>query len=212
MGLDIHVMRPRRLYLRDYELPVQKLLPGVEVRVIGGEPMSAFDAGVAEDAIVKHVRVNQQEPRYVLPEDDDIHYSERFNYAQFDLLREFAAFFDYPRKRFLLWGDCAFGEGYDLDRLPSLKAAWRRQTSRYPHLVFHEDNRGFYFPTALAKPAPTEFGYIGSTLRLREELERLTTKIHLARAHQETIAGAIELLRQAAEAAEKSRLPIVFDG
>jgi len=212
MGLDIHVMRPRRFFLRDYELPAQRLLPGVEIRVIGAEPMSAFDAGVAEDAVIKQVRWNQNDPRYVLPEDDGIYYSEKFNYAQFDLLREFAAFFDYPQKRYLFWGDRGFGEGYDLDALPSIKAAWRRQQSRYPHLVFHEDNRGFYCPTALAKPMPTEFSYIGSTFRLQEELERLAPKARLAGDHQETIAGAIDLLRQAAEASVNSRLPIIFDG
>jgi len=38
MGLDIHIMRPRKFFLRDYELPVQRLLPGVEIQVIGGEP------------------------------------------------------------------------------------------------------------------------------------------------------------------------------
>lgn len=76
----------------------------------------------------------------------------------------------------------------------------------------HEDNRGFYFPTALTMPVPTEFGFIGSTFRLQEELERLSSKTNLAGEERETIEGAIKLLRDAAEASVNSKLPIIFDG
>ena len=212
MGLDIHVIRPRKFFRRDYALPVQKLLPGVPVHVIGANPMSDFDAGVAEDTVIKQVRWNQQDPRYVLPDDEGIYFSERYSYHQFNLLREFAAFQDYPRKRFLCCGDRPFGDGYDLEKLPSLRVAWHRQRSTYPHLVFHEDTRGFYFPTGLALPVKTDFGYLGSTIALQRELEGLARKIYQAGRQRETIDGAITLLLQAAAASVKSRLPIVFDG
>ncbi|MHB9132647.1 MAG: hypothetical protein ACYDBB_16380 [Armatimonadota bacterium] len=212
MGLDIHVMRPRRLFLRNYELPVQKLLPGVEIRTIGMTPMSDFDAGVAEEALVRRVRRDQQDPRYVLPHDDEIYFSERFSYDAFDLLRKFAAYQDYPQRQFAFWGAKSFGDGYDPDTLPSLKIAWRRQTSAYPHLVLHEDNRGFYFPTTIPFPIQSDFGYLGATPRLQEELTALAKRAHQALRYRETVSGAINLLLQAAEASARSGLPIVFDG
>jgi len=212
MGLDIHVMRPRRLFMRDYEPPVQKLMPGVEVEVICAKPLSATDAGMVEHAILEYVRRHQRNKRYFMPNSDEIHFSERFSYTNFDLLREFAAFLDYPQKTLLIGPEKAFGDGYDLDALPSLKGAWRTKKSSYPHLVFHEDNQGFYFPTTFDFPVKTDFGYFGSTMSLREELVKLSTITHRALRHKETIDGAIQLLLKAAEASEQSGLPIVFDG
>lgn len=215
MGLDIHVMRPKRFFQRDFALPVQQLLPGVPVQVIGTSLLSAFDAETIEGLLVKAVRTHQLEQRdhrYVLPAMDDIPFSERFSYDGFDLLREFAACLDYPRKQYLLWGERAFGDGYDLDALPSLKTAWRRQRASYPHLVFHEDTRGFYFPTALQYPIRTDFGYIGSAGSLRTELTALSARLPKARRHREAVWDAIELLLRAAAASEQSGLPIVFDG
>lgn len=215
MGLDIHVMRPRRFFLRDFELPVQRVLPGVEIRVIGVQPMSAVDAEITEQLLVRTLRIqqiNQQTPPYVLPAGDAVAFSERFSYEAFDLLREFAAYLDFPQTKYLLWGERAFGDGYDLDRLPSLGTAWSKQHSTYPHLVFHEDNRGFYFPTALQSPIKSDFGYLGSVTQLRRELAQLATRTQQALRHREAVNDAIALLQRAVDSAEQSQLPIIFDG
>ncbi len=215
MGLDIHVMRPRKFFLRDFVLPVQRHLPDIPVQTIGATPMTAFEADVAEKQVIKAVRLKQLDQvqnRYVLPEDDAIHFSEQFSYDRFNLLREFAAFLDYPQKRYFLWGDRAFGEGYDVAALPSLKAAWQRRRAHCPHLVFHEDMRGFYFPTRLTFPVESHFGFLGSTFSLREELEQVTMRAHLARDYREAVTEAAALLMQAVEASEQSLLPIVLDG
>ncbi|HEY3416461.1 MAG TPA: hypothetical protein VGM23_06230 [Armatimonadota bacterium] len=215
MGLDIHVMRPKRFFQRDFVLPVQQLLPDLPIRTIGATPVSAADAELLENQLIKQLRLgqlDQETHRYVLPATDDHPFAERFSYDQFDLLREFAAFLDYPVKQYFLWGARAFGDGYDLNDLPSLKTAWRRQRATYPHLVFHEDTRGFYFPTKISMPVKTEFGYIGSTSSLRDELTTLSAKATKALRHREMVLGAIALLLNAANASEQSKLPIVFDG
>jgi len=215
MGLDIHVMRPKRLFLRDYELPVQRLLPDVEVRLLGVAPLNDFDAGVAEGDIVKTLRLrqlDQEQHRYVLPANNEILFSARVSYQAFNLLREFAAFFDHPQRLFLLWSPRAFGDGYDVNSLASLRWAWRRQRSRFPHLVFHEDNRGFFFPTRLAQPVPSAYGFLGASSNLRQELTTLHEHLNQAPRHREALTEAIVLLQRAAETSEQSGLPIVFDG
>ncbi len=102
MGLDIHVMRPKRFFMRDFELPVQRLLPGVEIRGLGTHPMTT--------------------------------------------------------------------------------------------------------------PVKSDYGYLGSTPRLRRELDRLSAVTHKAGRHRETVIGAIAFLQQAIDGAEQSHLPVIFDG
>ena len=215
MGLDIHVMRPKRFFMRDFSLPVQRLLPDMEIQLIGVNPMTASDAEITEQLLIRTLRINQhnqQSNPYALPAHDEVAFSERFSYQAFDLLREFAAYLDYPPKQYVFWGAHAFGEGYSIDKLPSLKSAWKTQRSTYPHLVFHEDNRGCYFPTNFHLPVPSEFGYLGSVYHLREELIRVSTRVQQALRHREAVKEAIELLLRAADCAEQSHLPIIFDG
>jgi hypothetical protein len=207
-------MRPKRFFLRDFVLP-EDWVHSVKFNVVEAAPMNEMAGSGAEQELVQAIRTNQfqQEiPRYVLPADDTVKYSARFSCESFDLLREFAAFQDFPQKQYVLWGERAFGEGYDPNGLPSLTAAWNKQRATYPHLVFHEHNRGFYFPTLIKVPIKTDFGFIGSTTQLRQELTQLATKTPKALRFRATVKEAITLLLTAIDHAEQSQLPIIFDG
>jgi len=140
-------------------------------------------------------------------------------------LRAFAANLEYPVQDF----------AFDMaaHRHPALTEIWANQKpTKYPHLIRHHDNAGFYLPFEFEAPFELEIWegvdhlLTGSSVRLLNELNDLGTKLNLRHdlaqmrdAGQMLADGPMQLvqwgwmvMRYAARMSVQRRLPLIFDG
>src|SRR5690606_16291170 len=107
-------------------------------------------------------------------DEGDIAYSRRMPRRNLHALRSYAAWHEYPpRPRFLFR---TFKLLEDPRDAKSLRKIYQGESTRYPHLMRHSDDRGFFFPADFKEPDVSneaKWWKIGSIPRLRGELDAL---------------------------------------
>lgn len=125
-------------------------------------------------------------------------------------LRSLAAWHEYPmEKEFALLED-------PRDH-PSLLKVYRGEQTRYPHMMRHSDNRGFWLPVDYPEPvASSEAAWwrIGSSQSLGRELEELTPLIEALPpgSDREYMEQAHAFFVRAVSAANEHELPVIIEG
>ncbi len=89
----------------------------------------------------------------------------------------------------------------------------RLKPTRFPHLIYHEDNIGFYLPIDFEKPLWNEgTASIGSSIRLKGELDVIKNYMNKNNINKENgIRDILELLDKMATLSIKYKLPIRFE-
>ena len=124
-------------------------------------------------------------------------------------LRSLAAWHEYPQQaKFVLPED-------PRDH-PSLKQIYRGEQTRYPHLMRHSDNRGFWFPVDYPEPAAcneTGWWLIGSSQGLGRELGRIARLIKALPPgpDREYLEQAYAFFLRAVTSAKKHELPVIIE-
>ena len=124
-------------------------------------------------------------------------------------LRSLAAWHEYPQQaKFVLPED-------PRDH-PSLKQIYRGEQTRYPHLMRHSDNRGFWFPVDYPEPAAcneTGWWLIGSSQGLGREIDGISPLIEALPpgADREYLEQAYAFFLRAVTSAKKHELPVIIE-
>jgi hypothetical protein len=138
-------------------------------------------------------------------------------------LRQIAAFLEQGRDVSAL---IKAGPPSDGDPDPLLVAIWDgEQPTRFPHLINHQADGGYYLPVDFAEPIwleaeeePTEdededddhFISFGSSVGLQRELAELDTMLQQARVpSQSSVVRCLQVLRTAADQSVANELPII---
>lgn len=126
-------------------------------------------------------------------------------------LRSFAAHLEYPSK-FLVF-EQRFRVLDDPREHKGLRKIYDGQPTVFEHLMRHSDDRGFYFPVDFPAPATTsevKWWKIGSTLRLREELQRIEDRF------DDTtpllVRDTCTLLEEVCAVSAERHLPLIWQG
>ena len=156
---------------------------------------------------------------------------EQFDYFAFDALRAYAAHLDHPKtKGFFRKIPLDFDPSEDLTKHPGVKRVLRGAATRFPHLIQHANNQGFWFPIDFEQPINlnSDTGlYAGSSVRLKDELNQLKELLNLTKSWADleegesiseesdtlgTVKYACALMLHYANLSCDRKLPIVFDG
>jgi hypothetical protein len=138
-------------------------------------------------------------------------------------LRQIAAYLEQGRDVAAL---LKAGPPSDGDPDPLLVAIWDgEQPTRFPHLINHQADGGYYLPVDFAEPIwleaeeePTEdededddhFISFGSSVGLQRELAELDTMLQQARVpSQSSVVRCLQVLRTAADQSVANELPII---
>ena len=211
MSQEMHVMRPARFFTGDFKRAIQTL-PGLEAKavVIGAIRMPREQAEEAEKNLLHLVQKFTGMPWECGT--DVVGFSGQLGFAEWHHTRAFAAYQDHPFKRFLIFGRHPFEKGFRPHEHPAVITSLETKKTSFPNLIFSNDNNGFFFPVKLASPIQTQRGYIGSTLGLQAEVQRLEAVSKSGGYWHADIERVLEFMKQACESSIRLNLPIVIDG
>ena len=99
----------------------------------------------------------------------------------------------------------------------SLQKIYDGKQTRYPHLMRHSDNRGFWLPVDYSEPAASSeaaWWRIGSSQGLGRELEGLTPLIEALPTgfDREYLEQAHAFFVRAVSTANEHKLPVIIEG
>ncbi len=143
------------------------------------------------------------------PDEGGVAFTESTERRMLHALRSLAAWHEYPiEKEFVLLED-------PRDHL-SLMKVYRGEQTRYPHLMRHSDNRGFWLPVDYPQPAASSeaaWWLIGSCQGLGRELEGITPLIEAVPpgADREYLEKAHAIFVRAVSTANEHELPVVIE-
>jgi hypothetical protein len=143
------------------------------------------------------------------PDEGGVVFTESTEQRMLHALRSLAAWHEYPmEKEFALFED-------PRDHL-SLQKIYGGKQTRYPHLMRHSDNRGFWLPVDYPEPAVSSeaaWWRIGSSQSLGRELEGITPLIEAlpAGADREFLEKAHAIFVRAVSTANKHELPVIIE-
>jgi hypothetical protein len=144
------------------------------------------------------------------PDEGGVAFTESTERRMLHALRSFAAWHEYPvEKEFLLLEDPRDHR--------SLQKVYDGELTRYPHLMRHSDNRGFWLPVDYPEPATSSeaaWWRIGSSQGLGRELEGITPFIEALPpgADREYLEKAHAFFVRLVSVANEHRLPVIIEG
>lgn len=144
------------------------------------------------------------------PDEGGVAFIESTERRMLHALRSLAAWHEYPiEKEFVLLED-------PRDHL-SLRKIYDGEQTRYPHLMRHSDNRGFWLPVDYPGPAASSeaaWWLIGSSQGLGRELEGITPLIEALPpgADRESLEKAHAFFVRAVSTANEHELPVIIEG
>ena len=140
MGLDLLVTPLWRFFAGRYQGPVEHLATRIgNPKPDDPEAAARLRAG----AIVEGLGLRQS-----WSDEGDVALSVQYHYRALQALRAFAAAQEYPPDR-------PFALDGSPETHPSLEKIYHQNApTRYPHLIDHSDNQGFYLPVDFDAPLP----------------------------------------------------------
>jgi hypothetical protein len=144
------------------------------------------------------------------PDEGGVAFIESTERRMLHALRSLAAWHEYPiEQEFILLED-------PRDHL-SLQKVYDGEQTRYPHLMRHSDNRGFWLPVDYPEPAASSeaaWWLIGSSQGLGRELEGITPLIEALPpwADRECLEKAHGFFVRAVSTANEHELPVIKEG
>jgi hypothetical protein len=144
------------------------------------------------------------------PDEGGVAFLERTERRMLHALRSLAAWHEYPmEKEFALLADPRDHR--------SLQKVYDGEQTRYPHLMRHSDNRGFWLPVDYPEPAASSeaaWWRIGSSRGLGRELEGITPLIEALPpgTDREFLEKAHAFFVRAVSTANKHALPVIIEG
>ena len=138
--------------------------------------------------------------------------SFQFGYSSWHHVRSFAAYSDYPFKKFLGLGKHPYEKPLKPEMSPAVVESEESRKTSYPQLLLSNDNKGFFFPIKLKVPVQTQWGYIGSSIELLDEVNRIQALLSKGEYWHADIDDFISKFQLACQKSMESNLPIVIDG
>ncbi len=214
MSQEMHVMRPARFLRGDFKRAIHALESpeplGVKAVVIGAVELPGGEADEIEAKLQNLVRKHSgSDWEYGA---DAVGHTGQLGFDRWHHARALAAYQDHPFTKFLGFGRHPFDKGYRPHEHPALKKAVETRTTTYPNLVVSNDNNGYFFPVKLAFPVQTQWGYLGSTLGLQDEIRRLAAIIQGGGYWHADIEAVVQFLTGACASSIALNLPIIIDG
>ncbi len=183
MGLDIHVLPIWRFLSGDFESVLDKLTDGNIVRIGASKPDDEPKKAMARVKKLREAVSQNLGTSISWNEEGPVVETQQFDFNALQAIRAYAAYLEYP-----LPLDPRTGQpspfaivDNEPEEHPSLLLIYRGATTRYPHLIHHADNSGFYLPVEFPEPVsyvettdepedppPTE-----ESLRLKEDVRVL---------------------------------------
>jgi hypothetical protein len=225
MALDLHVMPLWKFWAGEYTTATERFAASTGVPMSRvGRPKALYDPHEAQH-LAKGVRLwieRQTGVSQAWEDDGDIAFSEQFQLDAIHAVRAYAAHTD-------MSPDGPFEIITDFHRSPAVRRILAGVPTEFPHLVFHEDNQGFYVPVDFEYPmklmgkAPT----VGSSVQLMIELATLRRGLgdfpdFAARQQGEQgqephpgvalVKHGLAFLYHVCWTSVQTRLPIIFDG
>jgi hypothetical protein len=203
MPLNVYVM-PLVLYL-DAEIEHTSLYAKGEQHAGASHQQAEARVKAIRESLTQTLGV---EVRW--PDEGGVAFIESTERRMLHALRSLAAWHEYPiEKEFVLLED-------PRDHLSMLKV-YRGEQTRYPHLMRHSDNRGFWLPVDYPEPAASSevaWWRIGSTQGLGRELEGITPLIEALPpdADRECLEKAHAFFVRAVSTANEYELPVIIEG
>jgi len=143
------------------------------------------------------------------PDEGGVVFTESTEQRMLHALRSLAAWHEYPMEK-------EFALPEDPRDHRSLQLIYGGKQTRYPHLMRHSDNRGFWLPVDYPEPAASSeaaWWRIGSSQGLGRELEGITPLIEAlpAGADREYLEKAHAFFIRAVSTANKHVLPVIIE-
>lgn len=144
------------------------------------------------------------------PDEGGVAFTESTERRMLHALRSLAAWHEYPmEKEFVLLADPRDHR--------SLQKVYNGEQTRYPHLMRHSDNRGFWLPVDYPEPAASSeaaWWRIGSSQGLGRELEGITPLIEALPPgpDRECLEKAQAFFVRAVSTANEHELPVIIEG
>ena len=144
------------------------------------------------------------------PDEGDVAFTGSTEQRILHALRSLAAWHEYPT-------DKEFALPEDPRDHRSLQKIYDGKQTRYPHLMRHSDNRGFWLPVDYPEPAASSeaaWWRIGSSQGLGRELEGLTPLIEAlpTGVDREYLEQAHAFFVRAVSTANEHKLPVIIEG
>jgi hypothetical protein len=203
MPLNVYVM-PLVLYL-DAEIEHTSLYAKGEQHAGASHQQAEARVKAIRESLTQTLGV---EVRW--PDEGGVAFIESTERRMLHALRSLAAWHEYPiEKEFVLLED-------PRDHLSMMKV-YRGEQTRYPHLMRHSDNRGFWLPVDYPEPAASSevaWWRIGSTQGLGRELEGITPLIEALPpgTDRECLEKTHAFFVRAVSTANERKLPVIMDG
>jgi len=144
------------------------------------------------------------------PDEGGVAFTESTEQRMLHALRSLAAWHEYPMEK-------EFALPEDPRDHRSLQLIYGGKQTRYPHLMRHSDNRGFWLPVDYPEPAASSeaaWWRIGSSQGLGRELEGLTPLIEAlpTGVDRECLEQAHAFFVRAVSTANEHKLPVIIEG
>jgi hypothetical protein len=203
------------MLLNVYVMPLVLYLAGrIEPALLSAEEEQPAGAGYQRaEARVKAIQDSLTQTLGVdvrWPDMGGVAFTESTERRMLHVLRALAAWHEYPMEQeFALLADPRDHR--------SLQKVYDGEPTRYPHLMRHSDNRGFWFPVDYPEPAASSeaaWWRIGSSQGLARELEGITPLIDALPpgADRELLEQAHAFFVRAVRTANTYQLPVIIEG
>jgi hypothetical protein len=211
MSQEFHVMRPKIFFTGKFKRTIQRI-PGFENKgkIIGAYTMSdgeAIDTECKVSNLVK--KYSGTEFSY---QKDEICESIQFKYDKWHHVRSFAAYNDYPFRKFLIFGRHQYQKPLLPEQSPAVMQTIETKRSSSPNIVISKDNKGFFFPCDIKTPIETKWGYIGSSINLKKEVNNLKILMEKEGYWHSDIDEFIGNFNVLCDSSIKTGYPIIIDG
>lgn len=157
MGLDLHVMPLLRFYSGQYKSAVESALgleDGTFMRIGTPKPDNPEALARAHVAQLQGIVSRLAGMPVGWHDDGECRLSVQYDYVSFAALQDFAAYQDHPLPLDDGGNPRPFspGENSYFRMHPSLLKVWHGSPTRFPHIIFHALNQGFYLPSDFPEP------------------------------------------------------------
>jgi hypothetical protein len=213
MSQEFHVVRPALFFSGNIQRAIQRIrIEGFQEKVviIGGPKMSDQDALEIEK---KLTRLAEKFSGISLKGfSDTTELSFQFDFKAWHHVRAFAAYSDYPLKKFKMFGKRPFEKPKEPEYCHAILMSLNSKKTSFPNLIFSHDNKGFFYPCQFETPMETPWGYLGSSIGLLSEINKIKKILKSDGYWHSDIEDFIESFELACIVSIESQLPIVIDG